>query len=103
MVVCDGLLWWICTCSGFAVSNFFFCFFSFYVASNTVKYFQTIFQNVNKYWKNNHFFKNYLHLQIFYGREYFTSKQTKPKFMFHFHQSNEMNTNHDLSAGLIND
>ena len=26
MVVCGGLRWWICTCSGFAVSDFFFFF-----------------------------------------------------------------------------
>jgi hypothetical protein len=38
---------------GFAVSEIFF--FSFYVVPNTVKYFQTIFQNTNKHWKNNHF------------------------------------------------
>ena len=57
MVVCGGLRWWICTCSGFAISEIFilFYFILFYVAPNTVKYFQTIFRNANKHWKNNHF------------------------------------------------
>jgi hypothetical protein len=47
--------WWFAVdCGGgFAVSEK--KKISFYVAPNTVKYFQTIFQNANKHWKNNHF------------------------------------------------
>ena len=30
MVVCGGLRWWICTCSGFAVSDFYFYFYFYY-------------------------------------------------------------------------
>ena len=28
MVVCGGLRWWICTCSGFAISEFFYFYFT---------------------------------------------------------------------------
>jgi hypothetical protein len=51
MVVCGGFPM-VCG-GGIAVSDFFL--FSFYVAPNTVKYFQTIFQNATKHRKKNYF------------------------------------------------
>jgi hypothetical protein len=57
--------------------------FHFNFESNTIKYFQSIFQNANKHRKNKHFSGNHLHLKIFYDIKYFTSKQTKPN-RFHF-------------------
>ena len=55
-----------------------FFFSSFYVASNTVKYFQKHFPKCKQTLKNKYFHVNHLHLQTFYGGEHFTSKQTEP-------------------------
>ena len=77
MVVCGALT--VHCGGGFAISSgFLFFFSSFYVVPNTVKYFQKQFSNANKHRKNKYFPVNHLHLQTFYGREYFTSKQTEP-------------------------